>query len=136
MESREMTDLAVEVKNSLLLVLVFSQSPVQLFANSWIAAPRILSPWKSGILECVAIFSPGDSSHTRNESSCPALAGGFFTTEPPGKPPKTSWNSPGQNTGVGSCSLLQGIFPTQGSNSGLLYRRQPKNTGVGSLSLL
>ena len=23
------------------------------------------------------------------------------------------WNSPGQNTGVGSCSLLQGIFPTQ-----------------------
>ena len=25
-------------------------------------------------------------------------------------------NSPGQNTGVGSLSLLQGIFPTQGSN--------------------
>ena len=24
-----------------------------------------------------------------------------------------------QNTGVGSCSLLQGIFPTQGSNPGL-----------------
>ena len=28
-------------------------------------------------------------------------------------------NSPGQNTGVGSLSLLQGIFPTQGSNPGL-----------------
>ena len=26
------------------------------------------------------------------------------------------WNSPGQNTGVGSLSFLQGIFPTQGSN--------------------
>ena len=26
------------------------------------------------------------------------------------------WNSPGQNTGVGSLPLLQGIFPTQGSN--------------------
>ena len=24
------------------------------------------------------------------------------------------WNSPGQNTGVGSLSLLQRIFPTQG----------------------
>ena len=24
------------------------------------------------------------------------------------------WDSPGQDTGVGSCSLLQGIFPTQG----------------------
>ena len=34
------------------------------------------------------------------------------------------WNSPGQNTGVGSCSLLQGIFLTQGSNSGLPHCRQ------------
>ena len=34
------------------------------------------------------------------------------------------WNSPGQNTGVGSLSLLQGIFPTQGSNLGLLHCRQ------------
>ena len=33
------------------------------------------------------------------------------------------WNSPGQNTGVGSHSLLQGIFPTQGLNSGLLHCR-------------
>ena len=33
------------------------------------------------------------------------------------------WNSPGQNTGVGSRSLLQGIFPTQGSNPGLLHCR-------------
>ena len=56
------------------------------------------------------------------------------------------WNSLGQNNGVGSLSLLQGIFPTQGSNPGLLHCRQillpaepqgkPKNTGVGSLCLL
>ena len=57
------------------------------------------------------------------------------------------WDS---NTGVGTCSLLQGIFPTQGSNQGLPHCRnpglldsspsepqgKPKNTGVGSLSLL
>ena len=30
--------------------------------------------------------------------------------------PLCPWNSPGQNTGVGSRSLLQGIFPNQGSN--------------------
>ena len=30
----------------------------------------------------------------------------------------------GQNAGVGSLSLFQGIFPTQGSNSGLLHCRQ------------
>ena len=55
------------------------------------------------------------------------------------------WNSPGQNTGMGSPSLLKGIFPTQASNPGLLHCRRtlpaepqgkPKNTGVGSLSLL
>ena len=31
------------------------------------------------------------------------------------------WTSPGQNTGVGSLSLLQGIFPIQGLNLGLLH---------------
>ena len=34
------------------------------------------------------------------------------------------WNSPGQKTGVGSLSLPQGIFPTQGSNPGLPHCRQ------------
>jgi len=34
------------------------------------------------------------------------------------------WNFPGQNTGVGSLFLLQGIFPTQGSNPGLPHGRQ------------
>ena len=34
------------------------------------------------------------------------------------------WNSSGQNTGMGSLSLLQGIFPSQGSNPGLLHCRR------------
>ena len=33
--------------------------------------------------------------------------------------PYSLWNSPGQNTGVDNFSLLQGIFPPQGSNPGL-----------------
>ena len=33
------------------------------------------------------------------------------------------WNFPGQNTGVGNHSLLQGIFPTQGSNPGFPHCR-------------
>ena len=36
----------------------------------------------------------------------------------------SSRNSPGQNTGVGSRSLLQGIFPTQRLNPGLPHCRQ------------
>ena len=34
------------------------------------------------------------------------------------------WNFPGQNTGMGSHSLLQGMFPTQGSNPGLPHCRR------------
>ena len=46
----------------------------------------------------------------------------------------SSWNSPGQNTGMGSLSLHQGIFLTQESNPGLphcrriLYQMSHKNT--------
>ena len=56
------------------------------------------------------------------------------------------WNSPDQNTGVGSLSLLQGIIPNPGidpRSPALLVdslpaepQGKPKNTGVGSLSLL
>ena len=56
------------------------------------------------------------------------------------------WNSLGQNTGVDSLSLLQGIFPTQVLNPGLLHCRwilyklshkgKPSNSGMGRLSLL
>ena len=35
----------------------------------------------------------------------------------------SQWNSLGQNTGVGSHSLFQGIFPTQGSNPSLPHCR-------------
>ena len=34
------------------------------------------------------------------------------------------WDCPGKNTGVGCLSFLQGIFPAQGMNLGLLRCRQ------------
>ena len=37
---------------------------------------------------------------------------------------ESPWNSPGQNTGVGSLFLLQGIFPIQGWNTGLPHHRR------------
>ena len=65
---------------------------------------------------------------------------------PPGS--SVHGDSPGKNTGVGCHALLQGIFPTQGSNPGIEPRSptlqadsllseplgKPKNTGVGSPS--
>ena len=59
-------------------------------------------------------------------------------------------NSSGQNTGIGSLSLLQGIIPIQGLNPGIPIQglnplkedslpfepqEKPKNTGVGRRSL-
>ena len=93
--------------------------------------------------------SLGDHPDPGIKPTSSALAGGFITTEPLRKPQLfvqlhvseseshsvmsdslqphglySPWNYPGQNTGVCSHSLLQGIFPTQGSNPGLLNCRQ------------
>ena len=70
---------------------------------------------QAGILEWVAFpFSRG-SCQPRDQTQVSHIAGGFLASEPPGKT---------KNTGVGSLSLLQGIFPTQESNWGLLHYRR------------
>ena len=56
-----------------------------------------------------------DLSNPGIKPRSPALQVDSLPAEPPVKP---------KNTGVGSHSLLQGIFPTQGSSPGLLHCRQ------------
>ena len=48
--------------------------------------------------------------------SCPTLCNPIDCSLPGSS---VSWKSPGKNTRVGTCSLLQGIFPIQGWNPGL-----------------
>ena len=47
----------------------------------------------------------------------------LFVDPMDGSPPRLlcPWDCPGKNTAVGCHSLLQGIFPAQGSNPGLLH---------------
>ena len=59
--------------------------------------------------------SPGDLPNPEIEPRSPTLQADSLPAEAPGKP---------KNTGVGSLSLLQGIFLTQESNWGLLHCRQ------------
>ena len=59
--------------------------------------------------------SPGYLPNPGIEPRSPALQVDSLPAEPPGKP---------KNTGMGSLSVLQKIFPTQESNRGLLHRRQ------------
>ena len=62
----------------------------------------------------VGSLSPGDLPSPGIKPRSPALQGDSLPAEPQGKP---------KNTGVGSRSLLQQIFPTQESNRGLLHCR-------------
>ena len=55
----------------------------------------------------------------RESESCSVV---FDSLQPHGL--YNPWNSPGQNTGVGSLSFLLWMFPTQGSNPGLPHCRQ------------
>ena len=59
--------------------------------------------------------SPGDLPNPGIEPTSPTLQVDSLQAEPQGKP---------KNTGVGSLSLLQGIFPTQELDWGLLHCRQ------------
>ena len=64
------------------------------------------------ILEWAAIPSPRDLPNPGIKPQSPTLQVDYLPAEAPGKP---------KNTGVGSLSLLQQIFPTQESNQGLLH---------------
>ena len=58
---------------------------------------------------------PGDLSNPGIELRSPSLEVGSLPSEPPGKP---------KNSEVDSLTLLQGIFPTQELNWGLLHCRR------------
>ena len=60
-------------------------------------------------------LSPGDLLDLGIELRSPSLQADSLPSEPPGKP---------KNTGVGSLSLLQGIFPIQEYNRNLLHFRR------------
>ena len=67
------------------------------------------------VLEWVPFPSPGDLPNPGIKSRSPTLQADSLPGKPQGKP---------KNTGVGILSLLQWIFPTQGSNQGLLHCKQ------------
>ena len=80
----------------------------------------IFGTQENKICHCFPIFpfylpwSDGTRCHeseTEITQSCPTLWDPMYIP----------WNSPGRNTGVDTLSLLQGVFPTQGSNPGLSH---------------
>ena len=110
--------------------------------------------WKGlewqGTLQCLVLpsvsrgctWGPGKGTDVSGlwsvHSACThsVLTGSLWT---PGLQPSRllcPWDSPGKNTGVGCHFLLQGIFPTQGSNWRLLCHRWTLCHGaIGKLPL-
>ena len=121
---------------------------VRLFATPWTIAHQALPSMGFSRQEYwsgLPFPSPGDLPDPGIKPKSPALEADALTSESPGKPSAmksesesrsvmsdslwahglySPWNSPGQNTGMGSLSLLQGIFQTQGSNPGLPHCRR------------
>ena len=87
-----------------------SLSHVWLFSTPW-----IYSPWNSPGQNPGVGSLPGDLPNPGIEPRSPTLQVDSLSAEPPGNP---------KNTGVGSLSLLQGIFRTQKSNRSLLHCRR------------
>ena len=71
------------------------------------------------ILYSAPPWKPKNTMKKSESESCSVLSDSLW---PQGL--YSPWNSPGQNTGVGSLSLLEGIFPIQGSNPGLPHCRR------------
>ena len=91
-------------------------------SDSWqprgLQPARLPCPWGFSKQECSSALPlplPGDLPDPGIEPRCPALQADSLPSEPPART---------KNTGVGNLSLLQGIFPTQESNWGLLHCRQ------------
>ena len=77
-------------------------------------APLSMGILQARILVWVAMLSPRGSSQPRDRTQVSCIEADSLPSEPPGNP---------KNTEVGSQSVLQGNFSTQGSNWGLLHCR-------------
>ena len=78
--------------------------------------------WRSkgwGFKWCWCFYSHTHNPTSHESESCSVVSDSLW---PHGL--YSPWHFPGQNTGVGSLSLLQGIFPTQGLNPGLPHCRR------------
>ena len=81
----------------------------------WTVAYTVHGTLQARILEWVTFPFSGRSSQPRDQTQVSHISGGFFT----------SWATrEAQEYGVGSLSFLQGIFPTQELNQGLLHCRR------------
>ena len=124
-----------------------SLSCVQLFVIPWTTVRQALLTMEFSRQEYwngLPFPSPGHLPNPGIKPGSPTLQADSLPSKPPGNPQNAAmemlksmfWcTSPGQDTGMGCHFLLQGIFPTQGSNPCLLLGRQIITEPPGKLNL-
>ena len=88
---------------------------------------RVVAPCLKPRLDYTVLTSKDSSRRTRECASTDGsglVAKSCDSCNPIACQAPLPWDSPGKNTGMGCHFLLQGIFPIQGSNSGLPLCRQ------------
>ena len=92
--------------STLLFCRIFYQPLIFFYTLYSLAFPIVLYNWNHTVCSLFTLASFSCFQSLRSHGLC------------------SPWNSPGQNIGVSSLSLLQGIFPAQGSNPGIPHCRQ------------
>ena len=97
------------------LCLVAQPCPTRCDATDCSPPGSVHRTLQARVLEWVAMPSSRGSSRLRDQTQVSCIAGRFFII----------WATrEARDAGVGNLSLLQGVFPTQKSNQGLLHCRQ------------
>ena len=121
--------------------IILNVSPCY-FASDWFS-PRLGAPYRPilfSVEKKIHIIQWNIDWGPTQELVLVLVAESYLTLRPPGLQPDRflcPWNFSGKNTEVGWHSLLQGIFPAQGRNLGLLhcrrslYRLNHKGSPVG-----
>ena len=118
--------LTLEICSFQTLVIYLREAPLiishlKLALEKWHVAPESVYPWVTKSFALLIFPSLGKSSHRLKYfkfQECESESHSVVSDSLQPHGLYSTWNSPGQNTGLGSLSLLQWIFLTQESNRG------------------
>ena len=118
--SKDLTESLEETATSLITIQNQLNSLAVVVLQNIRGLDLLMSEKRGLFLEEVCCFYANTSDVVKKESDSHSVVSDSLWSHGLYSP----WNSPGQNPGVGCLSLLQGIFPTQGSNPGLPHCRR------------
>ena len=117
-EGDENTELATDLKSSNVQHSTLDNISIELLLNTnwWMILTITVKFWSLNVQICIVTDKDAISPFLCESEIRSVVSDSWQLYSP--------WDSPSQNTEVGSLSFLQGFFPTQGWNPGLLHCRR------------